>query len=317
MTSLFPGLSGGAAPVAPVSTSGQVWNPTPGMPVNMPRRGTMRDGRFVPNVNQDTPMADPRTGVVAAPTARGMNGVPLTYNGEALFRNQGPFVGVDASQGIGMYNSRGVLKFQPMSPNRSNTWERFDALRTAGVDTIMAVQAKLAQAGLLQNGSYTAGRYDNGTQAALYIAMQQANQSGMAWNDYADQVAQATGSGGSGSGWEVGRTYTQTSISYTTKERAMGLIEQAIQQELGRAPTKGETARFLRELRSEEKDNPTVTTYTQGENEGDMTTETTGGVDAADYTQLYAEDVKPGKQQGYKEAIYENMLMSMMGDGSL
>ena len=242
----------------------------------------------------------------------------LDYNGETLLRNEGTFVGVADDSGIGMYNQNGKLRVNSVRAYGApgNTWADFDSLKTAQPQQIQTVQARLLSSGLLSKGSFTPGRYDAATQAALYVAMQEGNKAGKAWWKYANELEAQSSSSGSGK-MQVGDSRTQTNYSFTTRESALSLVKQAIQQDLGRDPTDGETAQFLRELRAEEKSNPVVTTTTLTSESGDTSVTSEGGVDQQAWADDYGEKVKPKKSQRYKEAQYENLLISMIGDGSL
>lgn len=287
-------------------------NIVPGMRYNVQGNGA---GAF-PVPNQNNPLQGSNGSL--PPRAIGLGDTPLVYKDQQLYRNDGPYVGVNAQSGTAIYDENGLIVESQVYGNDQNTWTNFDTYKTATAEEVAAVQSRLLAGGLLSKGSFVTGRYDVATQAALYVAMQEGNKAGVPWTRYA-KMAAGVRNAGSGSGSNQlgpGDSYSNTQIRYTTKETAMTLIEQAIQENLGRAPTAGETAQFLRELRSEERDNPVVTTTTLGEG-GDTTSETTGGLDAQAWAGAYTEDVKPKKQQRYKEAQFENALITMMGDGSL
>lgn len=295
----------------------------PGLPkaasrINLggPTVGTFRYGTITPYDNPNMPLQNP-DGSMPDPLY-GPGNQALSYNDESLFRNTGPFVGVGEDTGVAVFTRNGRLKTQSVKAFGApgNTWTDFDAFKSARPQQIKSVQSMLVAAGLLSKGSFVAGSYDKATQEAMYVAMREGNMTGKSWWKFAEQSA-AAATTGRNRGPQVGDTTTQTSYQFTTRDTALGLVKQAIQQDLGRDPTDGEVAKFLRDLRAEEKANPIVSTQTVISEDGDTSTTTEGGVDQAAWSDDYGERIKPGKSQRYKEAQYENMLIQMISDGSL
>lgn len=243
---------------------------------------------------------------------------PLTYGKSTLYDYPGKYVGVNPHQTALVYNRNGELVDAAPMQAPGNTDKVLRSFETADYKTVQATQKMLSDAGLLSSSAYVPGRWDGASKAAMYVAMQEANRNGMPWAQYLRATAEGEGSGGTGGPGGGPKTTVQTIYSYTTKNKASMMIEQAMQEAMGRAPTAAEKRRFIRELRSEEEANPTVVTTTTDAKAGTSTTTTEPGLEPdAWLADTYIEDVKPGKQERYKKAQYENLLMSMMSDGSL
>jgi hypothetical protein len=296
----------GAAQRTGIVVNGQSWNGPP----------TLYRSTYEPLQNR-MPKNPQR---VTDPYARNE---PLDYNNTPLIDYPGGMVGIKPGQGDIVYDQYGnIVSFVPMG-NKANTDRALAGYESADFDTVLAVQKRLTDAGLLSGSAYVPGRFDAATKSALYVAMQEGNRNRMSWMQYADDLAGVEDASGSGSGrrGSSGADYpittTNTQFSYTAKNKARLLIEQAVQEALGRAPTRNEMRQFVKELRQEEEANPSITTTTT-DAEGNVTQEFEPGLEAEAWlSDVYIEDVKPGQQQRYKRAQYENLLMSMMGNGGL
>lgn len=178
-----------------------------------------------------------------------------------------PNYGLEPIYGEPRYTEESAMKIYSMSEGQVFKWQRM-----------------LAAAGMLS--TFAPGRADS-TYNAYKAAMTEANREGITLKDYLGQRAAAIqrgtpgGGGGGGGSSSSSSSFSSTSsssssmtsesVSLTGRGQAESLLRQAMTQQLGRAPTNKEVAKFKRALNTQEKKNPTITKSTSN-----STTTTTG-----------------------------------------
>ena len=121
--------------------------------------------------------------------------------------------------------------------------------------------------GLLKQGSYLMGTWDDKTQAAMYQQMAEANSMGQSvetmrgmWEQNMKALGyDATTGYPTGGGAAAPRDTTQKVFSITSLAKGGELLRTYLQQELGRDPSKAEIAAYVRLLNGKERKNPTIT----------------------------------------------------------
>jgi len=216
----------------------------------------------------------------------------------------------------------------------------------------LALQDKLAVLGYIR-GTVNPGDIGQ-IEAAYKSAMADANHVGAkSVNRYLDDKLRMyaasgglgsgdSGSGGSGSGGST--TYSSTSISnqsmvsrsvnLTGRGTAEGILRSALQQQLGRAPSKKEVSDFKRALNRKERRNPTITRSNSSTTTNTTTTtkgksqSSTSNTSGSSKSVTKQSDIDPGEEaldfatsskalrrerNRYQDAQYMDVLSNMLG----
>lgn len=221
------------------------------------------------------------------------------------------------------YGTPDNVQYKPTGPFKHNTWAELKDMETWGEDRMRDLQKRLVKAGWLSKQSIT-GSFSEATQNAMKALMYAGNRSGNSWGDILTQSRynvlnrQSDNAGDpSGTGKDVPQDFTQVSTSYNKlpKRDALTAVKDAMQEDLGRAPTDDEVQGFIKDLRQFERANPTVTTTEHKfEKQGDEwvdnpITTTEQGADPAGLIDDYAEKANPKAVKRYKKA---NMLADII-----
>jgi hypothetical protein len=125
-----------------------------------------------------------------------------------------------------------------------------------------------------------------------------------------DEDGAASGAGGGGDG---PKTQTSTSVNLTDPKTAKGLINNAMTQALGRAATEEEIAEFVDALHAQQYANPQTSTSTYNADGSQVSTTSSGGVDAGQIA-LEAAQSEDDYAEVQAGTTYFNALMSMVGE---
>lgn len=190
-----------------------------------------------------------------------------------------------------------------------------DGLYGAPRNQIYSVQGGLYSLGYLTK--FVPGVYDQHTRDALERAMADANRNGMSLeqmlNSQRSSGSQFGGGGSGGGGGGGGGTTVQRSISLTSREGAMSVLQGALANELGRQPTPKELTDFTKALNAKEQANPTVTTTTvSGKNVSQTTKQ--GNVDPnVTATDFAKQTPRAAERNKFQDSQYLDVISQMLG----
>lgn len=117
--------------------------------------------------------------------------------------------------------------------------------------------------------------------------------------DVLDQLA------GQGGGSGSGGSSTSTSVTLSSQSQAAAILDNSLQQELGRRATEQEIKAFQKALNEAQSSNPTVTRTNSGS--GYSSSTTTGGFDYQRFATEYAQS-----QEGYAENFAATNFMNLL-----
>lgn len=126
-----------------------------------------------------------------------------------------------------------------------------------------------------------------------------------------EAIRKRTGGGDGGSGGP--RTVRQQTFNLTSPQDAKGLINNVLTQHLGRRPTEEEYEAFTATLNAAERANPTTTIVNYDE-DGNVTSTTTGGLSASGATTLLEDEARalPDYAETQAAMYYANALFASL-----
>ena len=242
-----------------------------------------------------------------------VNGNPVTN------QRSSPYVGVPYGSSLYLQiagKRGGTIKGQVGL--QENTYKAFDNFFNQSPAEIELAQKRLLEMGWLTEsdiGNQWGWRNNEATRQVVAQLMYEGNLSGSSWQEIAARGAQSSALNGTGPGGGGGpTTQVNTATSLTTQQDARLILRQAMQQVLGRDPKDDEVRGFLRELNTQERENPTVTTMNMGESGDTATTDTTteGGFNPQEFAESWTESSFPKQANKYKAQTYEDMALDVI-----
>lgn len=169
-----------------------------------------------------------------------------------------------------------------------------------------ALQKDLKAAGYLDK--FRAGVPDDATVKAFSTLLMETARSStsnkmLTWQDMLDQrITEAETSA------TEKTTTSSVANSITTKESGRGVIWDAFKSAVGRDPSESEINKFMDHLNAKERANPSISTTTT-DAQGNSTTSTTGGFDAAAQADTVRQEVMSNPHYAEHQAIANYMPM--------
>lgn len=184
-------------------------------------------------------------------------------------------------------------------------------------DKIASIGSRLAAHGIIS--PMDAGNIDKVSQAYQRVLELTAQMNAAGRMVTPDDVINRFLGGGAGSGRPANYTETTSSVDLTNPKTARALLNQALQQSLGRDPSAAEQQAFLGALHAAEREDPTIRTSqykldpATGQYQQTSTT-TKGGVDPSAYTGEFADSHNQKEAGAYQAATtYMDALMQAVG----
>lgn len=250
---------------------------------------------------------------------------PYTYRGMEVPMYSG-------SELIGLPSGASAVKdgMTAYAGTLRNTQTDLDRILNFRSPKVRELQTQLYKMGWIGKNSITGKASTESFQGAIAFLMAQGNEIGMNWEEVMNMGPaglesaggpSVTGGGRNGPAYGVKTTQTNTATNEVTKGTAKAYLKDALANVLGRGPQPGEFNEFLDMLRDKEEANPSVTVGTSvvnSETDSESTTDTSGGMNEADYQQFaerFARQQDPGQAKRYQRAGYEQILDQLIAGG--